>query len=178
RQVGSAVGVIVDITETKRAQEALQERDALISALYNNAAQAIASTDEHGRFIEVNPAFERMFGYSRSEALGLTHLDITDPEFMDISGDNAAALFRGQLDSYRLEKRYFRKDGSAFWGDASIAANHRPDNRIQSVAIIVDISDRKRAEEALQNAHDELEQRVLERTAELAETNERLKREI
>ncbi len=178
RQVGSAVGVIVDITETKRAQEALQERDALISALYNNAAQAIASTDEHGRFIEVNPAFERMFGYSRSEALGLTHLDITDPEFMDISRDNAAALFRGQLDSYRLEKRYFRKDGSAFWGDASIAANHRPDNRIQSVAIIVDISDRKRAEEALQNAHDELEQRVLERTAELAETNERLKREI
>ncbi|MGO9569398.1 MAG: PAS domain S-box protein [Desulfomonilaceae bacterium] len=178
RRVGAAVGVIVDITETKRAQKALQERDALISALYNNAAQAIASTDEYGKFIEVNPAFERMFGYSRSEVLELTHLDITDPEFMDISRDNAAALFRGQLDSYRLEKRYFRKDGSVFWGDASIAANHRPDNRVQSVAIIVDISDRKRAEEALQKAHDELEHRVLERTAELAETNERLKREI
>ena len=49
---------------------------------------------------------------------------------------------------------------------------------MQSVAVIVDISDRKKAEEALQKAHDELEQRVLERTAELAETNEKLRNEI
>jgi PAS domain S-box-containing protein len=173
-----AVAIIADVTERKRAQEAMQEREAAINALYDKAAQAIASTDDKGRFIEVNPAFERMFGYSRSEALELTHLNITDPEFVQISREKASALFRRELDSYRLEKRYFRKDGSAFWGDASIAAIHRPDNRVQSVAIIVDISDRKRAEEALQRAHDELELRVLERTAELAETNEKLKEEI
>ncbi|MBI5248789.1 MAG: PAS domain S-box protein [Desulfomonile tiedjei] len=178
RQVGAAVGVIVDITETKKAQEALQERDALISALYNKVAQAIASTDHKGKFIEVNPAFERMFGYTRSEALELTHLDITVPEFIVLSEEKADALFKRELDSYRMEKRYFRKDGSTFWADVSISAIHQPDNRVQSVGIIVDISDRKKAEEALQKAHDELEQRVLERTAELAETNEKLEREI
>jgi PAS domain S-box-containing protein len=178
RQIGAAVCIISDITEAKKAQAALKERDALISALYNKAAQAIASTDHQGKFVEVNPAFERMFGYSRSEALELTHLDITVPEFFDVSRDKAASLFRRELDSYRLEKRYFRKDGSIFWGDVSIAGIPHPDNRVQSVAIIVDISDRKKAEEALQKANDELEQRVLDRTAELAEANERLKSEI
>ncbi len=178
RRVGAAVGVIVDITETKRAQEALQERDALISALYHQAAQAISSTDDQGKFIEVNPAFERMFGYSRSEALKLTHLDITPAEYKQISREHAAGLFRREIDSYRLEKLYQRKDGTLFWGDLSISAIHTPDNRVQSVAVIVDISDRKRAEEALQKAHDELEQRVLERTAELAETNDKLRNEI
>lgn len=178
RQIGAAVGIISDITEAKKAQQAIKERDALISALYNKAAQAIASTDHQGKFVEVNPAFERMFQYSRSEALELTHLDITVPEFFDVSRDKAASLFRQELDSYRLEKRYFRKDGSIFWGDVSIAGIPHPDNHVQSVAIIVDISDRKKAEEALQKAHDELEQRVLDRTAELAEANERLKSEI
>lgn len=178
KKVETIVAVVADVSETKRAQEALQERDALISALYDKAAQAIASTDHRGRFIEVNPAFERMFGYSRRETLELTHLDLTHPEFMEISREKAAALFRRQLDSYRLEKRYFRKDGSVFWADVTIGAIHKPDGRVNSVAVVVDISDRKRTEEALQKAHDELEMRVLERTGELAEANEKLKKEI
>jgi sigma-54 dependent transcriptional regulator, acetoin dehydrogenase operon transcriptional activator AcoR len=176
--VETVAAVIADVTERKRAQEALQERDALISALYDKAAQAIASTDHLGRFVEVNPAFERMFGYTRDEALRLTHLDITHPDFMDVSRDKADALFRRALDSYRLEKLYRRKDGSVFWADVTIGAIHMPDGRVHSVAIVIDISDRKRADEALRKAHDELEIRVLERTAELAQTNERLKTEI
>ena len=93
---------------------------------------------------------------------------------------NAAALFRREIDSYRLEKRFISaKDGTQSFGETSrFRLSITPDNRVQSVAVIVDISDRKRAEEALQKAHDELEQRVLERTAELAETNDRLKSEI
>ena len=179
RRVGAAVGVIVDITETKRAQKALQERDALISALYNKAAQAISSTDDHGKFIEVNPAFERMFGYSRSEALELTHLDITSAEFKDDFERQSRCAISTRV---RLvpagETLLLAKGWNSFLGRRFHFGYPHPDNRVQSVAVIVDISDRKRAEEALQKAHDELEQRVLERTAELAETNERLKREI
>lgn len=178
KRVETIVAAIADVSETKKAKEALQERDALISALYDKAAQAIASTDHLGRFIEVNPAFERMYGYNRREVLELTHLDITPPEFMEISRERADALFQKQLDSYRLEKRYIRKDGSTFWADVTIGAIHKPDGRVNSVAVVVDISDRKRAEEALQRAHDELEMRVLERTAELADANEKLKKEI
>jgi len=159
-------------------QQVLRDAEAHVRALYNKAAQAIASTDDHGMFIEVNPAFQTMFGYTRSEALKLTHLDITAPEYRQISKEKAQALFRREIESYRLEKLYVRKDGSLFWGDVSVAAVHTPDNRVQSAAIIVDISDRKKVEEALKKAHNELERRVAERTDELATANRELLKEM
>ncbi len=151
---------------------------AHVRALYNKAAQAIASTDDNGKFIEVNPAFKQMFGYSRAEALKLTHLDVTAPEYRQISKEKAQALFRREIESYRLEKLYVRKDGSVFWGDVSVAAVHTADNHVHSAAIIVDISDRKKAEEALKKAHDELELRVAKRTEQLARANRELHKEI
>jgi sigma-54 dependent transcriptional regulator, acetoin dehydrogenase operon transcriptional activator AcoR len=159
-------------------QQISEEAGAHVRALYNKAAQAIASTDDNGKFIEVNPAFKHMFGYSRAEALRLTHLDITAPEYRQISKEKAQALFRREIESYRLEKLYLRKDGSVFWGDVSVAAVHTPDSRVQSAAIIVDISDRKKAEEALKKAHDGLELRVARRTEQLARANRELHKEI
>jgi PAS domain S-box-containing protein len=178
RQVRSVLAMVAAVAGARRMQLALQEREALVQALYDKAAQAIASTDDRGRFIEINPAFERMFGYTRQEALRLTHLEITHPDDTPQSARLAAALFRRETDAYRIEKRYVRKDGSVFWGDVSITAVHKPGQPVQSVSVIVDISDRKRAEEQLQRAHDELERHVAERTAELAETNQQLRREI
>ena len=160
------------------AQQISEDTGAHVRALYNKAAQAIASTDDNGKFIEVNPAFRHMFGYTRAEALKLTHLDITAPEYRQISKEKAQALFRREIESYRLEKLYLRKNGSVFWGDVSVAAVHTPDNRVQSAAIIVDISDRKEAEEALKKARDELELRVAKRTEQLAGANRELHKEI
>jgi sigma-54 dependent transcriptional regulator, acetoin dehydrogenase operon transcriptional activator AcoR len=178
QHIDCAITVIIDVTDIKKIQNAIEERDTFIRALYNNAAQAISSTDENGRFIEVNPAFISMFGYSRREALCLTHLDITAPAFRHSSREKAEALFRKEIQAYRMEKMYLRKDGSMFWGDLSITAIHKPDGKVQSVAVIVDISDRKRAEVALQQNHDDLENRVNQRTMELAESNRKLKNEI
>ena len=159
-------------------QQISEDTGAHVRALYNKAAQAIASTDDNGKFIEVNPAFKHMFGYTRAEALELTHLDITAPEYRQISKEKAQALFRREIESYRLEKLYLRKDHSVFWGDVSVAAVHTPDNRVQSAAIIVDISDLKEAEEALKKARDELELRVAKRTEQLAGANRELHKEI
>ena len=163
---------------SEKTRQISPRAEAHVRALYNKAAQAIASTDDQGKFIEVNPAFQNMFGYTRAEALKLTHLDITAPEYRPVSKEKAQALFHHEIESYRLEKIYVRKDGSFFWGDVSVAAVHTPENRVQSAAIIVDISDRKKAEEDLKRAHDELERRVTERTAELASANRELLKEI
>lgn len=178
QHIEAAITRIMDITDVKKIQNAIEEQDSFIRALYNNAAQAISSTDDNGRFIEVNPAFIQMFGYTREEALQLTHLDITAPAYHQISLDKATQLFKREIESYRLEKMYLRKDGSTFWGDLSITSIQKPDGRVQSVAVIVDISERKRIEAALQQNHYELESRVKKRTAELAASNRQLKIEI
>ena len=172
------IAIINDISDKKEIQNALQERDEMVRALYDRAAHAIASTNDLGRFVEVNLAFEKMFGYSREEVLNLTNLDITAPEWVEVSREKANAMFRGEITGYRLEKKYQRKDGSTFWGELSVRALTQADGSMQSVAVIVDISDRKKAEDVLQREHDELEQRVKARTTELAESNAALRVEI
>jgi PAS domain S-box-containing protein len=177
-RIESAVLVINDITGIKNIQSAIRQQDGFIRALYNNALQAISSTDENGRYIEVNPAFIKMFGYTREEALKLTHLDITAPGYHEISLKKSRALFKREIEAYRLEKKYLRKDGTTFWGDLSVSGILKPDGNVQSVAVIVDITERKKAEAELQQNRDELESRVHQRTAELADSNRKLKIEI
>lgn len=177
-KVEATITIAFDISIIKEIQDAVQEQDTFIKAIYNNAAQAISSTDEDGRFIEINPAFMTMFGYTREEVLKLTHLDITHPAYHQKSLEKAAALFRNEIDGYRLEKQYLRKDGSTFWGDLSVTGIQKPNGKIQSVAVIVDISERKKAETALQQNRDELENRVKKRTAELAASHKKLVNEI
>ncbi len=179
RRVGAAVGVIGDITERKRAEEALRESEARFRATLDNLAQTVTLTDANGKFTHVNAAWEKMMGYTAEEAKNLTHLDITHPDDVDVSNEKLQAVVRGDLDSYRLEKRYVRKDGSVFWGDLTCTPVRTLDRTVgAAVAVIVDISNRKQAQEELQRSHDALETGVAERTKELAIANQELINEI
>ncbi len=175
RSVGAALGVITDISDRKAMEEALRENEARLRATVDNLAQVVTLTDRDGRFTHVNAAFEQMFGYTPEEAISFTNLDITHPEDVDLSREKLQALIRGELNFYRLEKRYIRKDGSVLWCDLTVTPILDKENSVAaSVAVIVDISRQKWAQEELQKAHDELELRVVERTAELASANKEL----
>ncbi|MDR3553910.1 MAG: PAS domain S-box protein [Syntrophobacteraceae bacterium] len=175
RSVGAAVGVIVDISDRKRMEEALRESEAIFRATVDNLAQSVTLTDNTGRFTHVNAAFEEMFGYTPEEAKSLTHLDITHPDDIELSRERLHAIIKGELNFYRLEKRYIRKDGSILWGDLTCTPVLNLDKSVAAaVAVIVDISRQKWAQGELQKAHDELELRVAERTDELAAANREL----
>jgi sigma-54 dependent transcriptional regulator, acetoin dehydrogenase operon transcriptional activator AcoR len=135
----------------KRTEEALREMEARFRATLDNAAQGIVLTDDKGRFTQVNAAWEKMFGYTAEEALAMTHLDITHPDFMEVSNEKLMSLTSGGLDFYRMEKRYLRKDGTEFWGDLTVTPVPGVDRRVgAAVGIIVDITETKRAQQALQ----------------------------
>ena len=76
-----------DVTEIRRAEGALHEIEARFRATLDNAAQAIVLTDDKGRFTQVNAAWEKMYGYTAEEALELTHLDVTHPDYLEISNE-------------------------------------------------------------------------------------------
>lgn len=179
RHLGATVGVIADITDRKRMEEALKANEARFRATLDNLAQSVTLTDDTGRFTHVNEAFEPMFGYTPEEARHLTHLDVTYPDDVDLSREKLQAVIRGELDFYRLEKRYVRKDGSIFWGDLTCTPVVSLDRSVAAaVAVIVDITEQKMIQGELQKARDKLELRVAERTAELAAANRELLDEI
>ncbi len=165
---------IRDVTERKRAENALRKSESKYRLLFENMRDSFAAMDLQGRLIDCNPAFEKLVGYSRKEVLRLHVSDLTPPEWMAVE-KKAVAQMRRRGYSKRFEKEYVRKDGTRvpveLQGSLIRDARGRPAGLW---AIIRDVSERKRAESALRLAHDELERRVRERTAELETSREAL----
>ena len=146
-------GTRIDITKRKRAEEALRESEERFRGTFENAGVGIAHADFEGRWLRVNEKLCKIVGYSREELLCRTFKDITYPEDLPASLEQADRLRRGEFPSYSLQKRYVRKDGSLVWVDLSVSLQ-RDDagNTAYTIAIIQDISERKRLEGELWRA--------------------------
>ena len=152
------IGSRVDITERKRAEEALQESQERFRGTFENAAVGIAHKDANGRFLRVNETYCAIVGYTREELLARTFHDITYPEDLAAELEPYTRLMRGELSSYSLEKRYVRKDGSLIWIDVTISLQRdAADRPAYAIAILQDISERKRLEEGLRRAKEAAE---------------------
>lgn len=103
--------IVRDITERKDFEELLRQREEVVRLTFENAPQAIASTDLTGKFVRVNRAFCDMLGYSEKELLRLTFKDVTHPLDIDISAEYLNKIGTGEITKYTLRKRYLRKDG-------------------------------------------------------------------
>lgn len=107
------------------------------------------------RLLRVNKALCEALAYDEKELLASTFLDITHPD--DKSRDRvlAAKLFRGEIPSYRLEKRYFNKKGSLVWLDlTAVAIRNELGQPLYGLAMVEDITERRRAEEALRTSEE------------------------
>ena len=142
------LAIVRDIEEWIKTQEALRESEERYRAIFNNAAAGINLTDREGRFIEVNSTSASMYGYTQEELLGLTFYDLTHPEDVDASRRELLPLQQGTKDSYRLEKRYVRKDGKVIWAELSVSALRDASGEYAAtLAVVVDITERKKSEQ-------------------------------
>ncbi len=145
------------ITELKQREEDLRESEQRYKAVFDNAAVGINTLDRHGRITAVNPALSNMLGYTEDELKRLTFNEITHPDDSQISKQNLENLMAGRVDSYRLEKRYLRKDGEIVWGDLSTSSiKDAKGNHTATVGVISEITERKRIEEELRQRKEEL----------------------
>lgn len=153
----------------------------LVQKITENAAEAIITVDENGRVSFVNAEAERNFGFSAGELLGQSLHDKIHHSFPDGRPfpKTDCPLVQSRLRGVTVknyEDTFFRKDGSPVIVECSSAPVEIDGKRIGAVLIARDIGDRKRAQEELRAAHDELERRVEERTAELNRTNTLLRK--
>ena len=164
--------IIRDVTERKRAETELRESEERFRTLYESAPIGISLNNAQGQFLQVNRVFQEMLQYNEDELKKSSFKEVTFPGDLAESRQVFGELVAGQRTMFRLEKRYRRKNGEVMWANTVCSAvRDAAGNFVYTFAMVEDITDRKRAEQALQKAHDELEIRVQERTAELSQMN-------
>jgi PAS domain S-box-containing protein len=164
--------------EHKRDEEALRKSEAQLRATVEQATAGVARCDTNGGIVFANRTLCKMLGYTESELIGKSVAEVTHRD--DVKKN--IRLFRHMIQNgkpFDTEKRYVRKDGSVLWADLSAGAVRGPNGKVQSaVVVIVDITARKKVEEALQRSNEALEQLVDQRTKALSVANAELKGEI
>ena len=147
--------VYVDITERVLAEAALRASEERWRAIFESAAVGIAAGDLRGGLFDVNPTFQRMLGYTEEELRNLRAFEFTHEDDRAETRRLFSRVVTGQQPSYRLEKRYRRKDGAIVWADVSASMVPATENTPAFLAVMaVDITDRKQAEEALREAEE------------------------
>jgi PAS domain S-box-containing protein len=142
-----------DMTERKKAEDALRQSEERFRGTFENAGVGIAHTDFEGRWLRLNEKLCAIVGYTREELLHKTFQDITYPDDLPASLDHVARLRRGEFPSYSLEKRYVRKDGTPVWVDLSVSLQRdAAGTPAYMIAIMQDISQRKWLEGELRRA--------------------------
>ena len=127
-------------------------------ATFEQAAVGIAHVSPEGRFLRINRKFCDIVGYSEEEMLPLTFQDITHPDDLFADLEYVRQVLNGKIETYSLDKRYYRKDGSTVWVNLTVSlVFDRGGSPNYFVSVIKDISERKKAEEALRQSRDFLE---------------------
>lgn len=175
-QLAGRVLVARDITERKRAEEALRQSAARYRLLAENTSDHIVRLDHQGNVLFATDASFRFHGYAPHELMGTSGFDrIHLDDRAEVSKAFEHAIEVGE--DTRYEYRLRRKDGGYMWVETTGRLVHNPElDNPEVVLVIRDITARRAAEQALQRSHDELERRVEERTAELRESEAALRR--
>ncbi|NJM17864.1 MAG: PAS domain S-box protein [Richelia sp. RM2_1_2] len=152
-------GTVIDISERKQWQEALQESEKRFRSTFEQAAVGIAHADLSGKFIRVNQKLCDILGYSRQELLQLRFQQIIHPDDLQSDLTKVRDFLAGKTENFSMEKRYLCKDGSVNWVEITVSfvreANGSPK---YFLSVVQDISGRKQAETQLQLRAQELEE--------------------
>ncbi|VTS08798.1 PAS domain S-box protein [Tuwongella immobilis] len=115
------IAVQRNITERKQAEVNLRASEARFRNIIRNSAIGMALVSPDGRFMQANPALCQILGYSESELVGKTVVELTHPDDFHLDWDQAKQLMAGKIDRYTQEKRYFHRDGRIVWGLLSVS---------------------------------------------------------
>ncbi|HEV8138344.1 MAG TPA: PAS domain S-box protein [Pyrinomonadaceae bacterium] len=151
-QLVGAINMLVDITDRKRSEAQLRDREQRLSAFFSTAALGVAVLTPDARFEQVNDTFCRIVGYSRDELAKMDSAALTHPDDIPHMKQKLDALTEGQVPRFEIEKRYLRQDGTQIWVQNSVSATRDGAGKLLNLVMLCqDITDRKGTEDILRH---------------------------
>ena len=146
-------GTAIDIEDRKRAEQALRKSEERWRSVFENSAIGVALTDLNGRFLATNHVYQTIVGYTEEELRALCFLDVTHEDYREANWALIAELLEGKRQQFQIEKKYLRKDGSSIWVSNNVSLVPGTERVPRFImALSEDITQRKRAEEALRKS--------------------------
>lgn len=173
------IGIARDITEWEQAEDQLRENEERFRKLFKDAPIGMALVGSDYMFLNLNDAFCKMVGYTEQELMRRSFIDITHPDDVEKDVHLAGQVFAEEIPGYRLEKRYIKKGGEVIWIDltATVIRNHEG-KPLYGLAMIEDITERKRTEEQLRESREQLRALAMRLESVREEERARIAREI
>ncbi|HOJ59037.1 MAG TPA: PAS domain S-box protein [bacterium] len=157
-QIGGTLMFVEMITERKRAEEELRSREERLRLYFNLSliGNAIISLDN--RFVEINDRLLDIFGYTAAELRGMTWTSLFHPDDLAENVDQYERIIRGEIEGYSMDQRFLHKSGEVIYASISMRCVRRSDGRPEYLLCnIEDITDRYRAEQALRDSEERLQ---------------------
>jgi PAS domain S-box-containing protein len=152
-KVAKWYGTNTDLEERKRAEDALRKSEERWRSVFENSAIGVALTDLNGRFLATNHVYQTIVGYTEEELRALRFLDVTHEDYREANWALITELLEGKRRQFQIEKKYLRKDGSSIWVSNHVSLVPGTERVPRFImALSEDITQRKRAEEALQRS--------------------------
>ena len=167
-----AIGNVIEQTQL---QQQLEAREARFQVTFEQAAVGMARVGLDRKWLQVNQKLCDIVGYTRAELLGRSCQEIAHPDDVDADLNDFYRLLAGEIETYTFDWRCIRKNGTCVLVDVTVSLTRKPNGDPNYLILAIqDISDRTQAQQALQQARDELEIQVAQQSDELQQTKEEL----
>jgi PAS domain S-box-containing protein len=144
-------GIMRNITDRRRAEEALRKGKEWFHAIFTQTAVGVAEIEmATGRFLTVNRRLCELVGRTEEELLATTFQAMTHPDDLHLHEEKTALLLAGKIEHYTLEKRYISQDGAIIWVNLTVSPIRKPaEEPGRSIVVVEDITERKRIEDEI-----------------------------
>ncbi len=145
--------ISTDITKLKEAQYTLEQKEVYLRSFFEQSLVGMTITSPEKGFLEINDTLCNILGYVREELMQIDWAQITHPDDLALDIVYFERLLAGEVDAYTLDKRFIRKDEQIVYTTVSVSCVRHEQGQVNYiVGFVIDISQRKQAEQALQEA--------------------------